>query len=254
MPRSAEVRPVSEDTPQLATASLHARSALCSCAKVAHVQPRAPVATGAPILEQSASSNPAHHSPTDLDTRMLAMRVRAHGPPEALLMELVDVPRPGPHQLLVCPSAIRTPHAHAPPAVSAHSGRGPSWRIPQRAHARTAAARRATSARSRSALQAWAYAAICSAWLHRGGMSASRHLRLGGGVSAPRFGASVRGRWPLGIRRARGGGAGACDGERREPCRRIHPKWQLLPPAAAAVHPRRVVRAALSCCCSVAAV
>ena len=104
---------MSEDTPQLATASLHARSALCSCAKVAHVQPRAPVATGAPILEQSASSNPAHPSPTDLDTRMLAMRVRAHGPPEALLMELVDVPRPGPHQLLVCPSAIRTPHAHA---------------------------------------------------------------------------------------------------------------------------------------------
>ncbi len=38
-------------------------------------------------------------------------------------------------------------------------------------------------ARSRSALQAWAYAAICSVWLHRGGMSASRHLHLGGGVS-----------------------------------------------------------------------
>ena len=123
LPRSAEVRPVSEDTPQLATASLHARSALCSCAKVAHVQPRAPVATGAPILEQSASSsNPAHPSPTtNLDTRMLAMRVRAHGPPEALRMELVDVPRPGPHQLLVCPSAIRTPHAHARTARSVRS-------------------------------------------------------------------------------------------------------------------------------------
>ena len=81
---------------------------------------------------------------------MLAMRVRAHGPPEALLMELVDVPRPGPHQLLVCPSAIRTPHAHAHAhartARSVRSQRsGPSWRIPQRAHARTAAARRATS-------------------------------------------------------------------------------------------------------------
>ena len=168
---------MSEDTPQLATASLHARSALCSCAKVAHVQPRAPVATGAPILEQSASSNPAHHSPTNLDTRMLAMRVRAHGPPEALLMELVDVPRPGPHQLLVCPSAILTPHARARTARSVRSQRTPGppgGSRSVRAHARS---RRATSARGRSAPQAWAYALAAPGWHVCFAPFASRRIR-----------------------------------------------------------------------------